>query len=182
MTLKVWLKDSISCSAINLVRPHFDCHDCARLGWRIQANPCHPAGTTFNISDFIADTKTEPPVSPFGWCFYSQSENERKRRRVVSKNETALIHWAQLCMQVTGGKSVFTRFYLSLPSFLLQVIIGTPPAPTIPGGLLLVDSQTTASANHPLSFLSLSILSFIPACVLLPSQDTFLHLQLLFVE
>lgn len=65
------------------------------------------------------------------------------------KNETALIHWAQLYMQVTGGKSVFTRFYLSLLSFLLQVIIGTPPAPTMPGGLLLVDSQTTGSANHP---------------------------------
>lgn len=56
------IKGLISCSTINLVRPHFDCRDCARLGWRIQVNRCHPAGTTYDIPDFIADTKTEPPT------------------------------------------------------------------------------------------------------------------------
>lgn len=69
-------------------------------------------------------------------------------------------------MQVTGGKSVFTCFYPSLPSFLLQVIIGTPPAPTMPGGLLLVDSQTTGSANHPPCFTPLSLSFPTPSCLL----------------
>ncbi len=167
---KVWLKDSIFC-AINLVRPHFDRSDCARLGCRTQVNLCHPAGAIYDISDFVADTKTEPPhphttctpINPIDWCLYGM---KGKAGEWCQKNETALILWAQLCMQVTAGKS-FTRFYLSLPSFLLQVIIGTPPAPTMPGGLLLVDSQTTGSASHPPCSTSLSfsfpplILSFI---------------------
>lgn len=80
-------------------------------------------------------------------------------------------------------KECFTHFYLSLPSFLLQVITGTPPAPTMPGGLLLVDSQTTGSANHPPCSTPLSFsFSPTPSCLLftcsslcLPRQDRILH-------
>lgn len=109
--------------------------------------------------------------------------DERKRRRVVSEKRNCT---NPLCSAVYAGnsrKECFTRFYLSLPSFLLQVIIGTPPAPTMPGGLLLVDSQTTGSASHPPCSTPLSFSFFpTPSCLLftcsslsLLRQDTFLH-------
>jgi len=63
------------------------------------------------------------------------------------------------------GSAVYAgnrRKHPSLPSFLLQVIIGTT---TIPGGLLLVDSQTTDPANH--SFPTPSCLLF--TCMYLSS-------------
>ncbi len=86
---KVWLKDSIFC-AINLGRPHFDRSDCARLGWWTQVNLCHPAGAIYDISDFVADTKTEPPppthnMYPHKPHWLVLIRDERKSRRVVSE-------------------------------------------------------------------------------------------------
>ncbi len=112
---KVWLKDSIFCSAINLVRPHFDCGDCARLGWQTQVNLCHPAGR-YMISMILLQTQklspppthtTHTPINPICLCFYGM---KGKGGEWCQKNETALILWAQLCMQVTAGKSVSLAF------------------------------------------------------------------------
>ncbi len=87
--------------------------------------------------------------------------DERKSRRVVSEKRNCTNPLGSAVHAGYSRKESFTRFYLSLPSFLLQVIIGTPPAPTMPGGLLLVDSQTTGSASHPPCSTSLSF-SFSP--------------------
>ncbi len=109
--------------------------------------------------------------------------DERKRRRMVSEKLNCTNPLGSAVYAGNSRKECFTHFYLSLPSFLLQVIIGTPPAPTMPGGLLLVDSQTTGSVSHPPCSTPLSFSFFpTPFCLLftcsslsLPRQDTFLH-------